>query len=265
MPEFSHQTFSKWHRLNHKFGHHGSTDSVVLFIDTFTEYNHPEIGIAAYNVLSRLGKNVIVPDIRCCGRPLISKGFLDEAKLKAYRLYSSLANYVEQGYDIVGLEPSGLFTLKDDYPNLLNISRDKVNKFIAACISIDSYLEKIKEQPSTLNQFKKLDNKIVFHGHCHQKSLEGTAPSIGVLKSLLQTEVEEINSGCCGMAGSFGYEAEHYQFSQKIGESRLFPKVRSCDNSDILIANGISCRQQILHGAKTEVKHLIQVLEEHLL
>ncbi len=262
---FSKQPFSKWYKLNHKFKHKNYNNSVILFIDTFTEYNHPEIGIAAYNVLKQLGKNVIVPEIQCCGRPLISKGFLDEAKLKAYRLHSSLANYVEQGYDIIGLEPSCIFTLKDDYSNLLNIDTDKLNKFIAACISIDSYLEKIQKQHSISDHFKKLKNKIVFHGHCHQKSLEGSEPSIRVLESLLQTEVEEINSGCCGMAGSFGYETEHYQFSQKIGESRLFPKIRSCNNSDILIANGTSCRQQIIHGTKADVKHLIQVLEQRLL
>ncbi len=264
LPKLCKQPFSKWYKINHKTNDTENGNSVVLFIDTFTEYNHPEIGISAYNVFKKLGKNVIIPPIQCCGRPLISKGFLNKAKRKAEQLYLSLAPYVERGYDIIGLEPSCIFTMQDDYLNLLNLNTDKLDKFKAACISIDSYLDKIQTKNSISNYFRKLDDKIIFHGHCHQKSLEGSESSIRVLKGLLRAEVEEINSGCCGMAGSFGYETEHYDFSQKIAESRLFPRIRSCNNSDILISNGISCRQQIKHGTHTEAKHLIQIVEEHL-
>lgn len=234
-------------------------NSVVLLIDTYTEFNHPEIGFAALKVLQSLGHHVICPAWHCCGRPLISKGFLKQAKESADLLVKSLLPYTTLGLPVIGLEPSCLFTLKDDYPDL---AQSEAAKLISqnAC-SFDAFLaEALEKGPSPWKERKDSPSQVRFHTHCHQKSLEGSDATRKILASLPHLHVEEIQSGCCGLAGSFGYEAEHYDFSMKIGETKLFPAVRALDDTVPIVANGMSCRSQIIHGTQRSPLHLAEFL-----
>jgi len=235
---------------------------VVLFDDTFTNYNHPAIGLAAVKVLVAAGYRPTLAPKVCCGRPMISKGLLEQARANAKRNVEVLAPYAERGLPIIGLEPSCLLTLRDEYLDLLpNDPRAKlvaqnsflIEEFIAA--HADEFRPYLKSKP---------DARILFHGHCYQKALTGTEP-LKTMLGLTGAKVSEIDSGCCGMAGSFGYEAEHYDLSMKIGEERLFPAVRAADADTILAASGMSCRHQIPAGTNREAKHPIEVMAEFLI
>lgn len=213
----------------------------VLLSDTYTEFYCPEVGIAAIHVLNRLGYHVTVPPWKCCGRPAISKGFLPKAKKNALELSQQLEPYIHQNIPIIGLEPSCLFTFFDEYRDFLGNSWNP-----SSCILFDSFIAKHLPLEGVLRR------KVALHGHCHHKAIEGMQDTLKVLKSV--AEVTEIPSGCCGMAGSFGYEKEHSAFSRKIGELHLLPFVRKLDQDTDVIANGFSCRTQI--GLYTDRKAL---------
>jgi len=188
------------------------------------EHNQPEIGLAAVKVLRKLGYEIIIPARCCCGRPQISKGLLQQARQKAVLVIKTLLPYASEKIPIIGLEPSCILTIKDDYPDLIPGTDSET--VAAMCMTIDEFLNSLVNKGEFNLNFKEGERKILFHGHCFQKALTGTQATMNVLKSLPSAEVEEIDSGCCGMAGSFGYEKEHYKFSMKVGEARLFPKVR---------------------------------------
>lgn len=236
---------------------------VVLFNDTFTEFNEPEIGVAAVRVLNRLGYRVVVPPRRCCGRPMISKGFLEEARQKALALTELLYPYALRNVPVIGLEPSCILTVKDDFLSVLGSKNEKAARVISVCTTFDEFLAGLLSEgfPS----FKESDREVKLHGHCHQKALVGTQPTLDVLRAIPGFRVSEAASGCCGMAGSFGYEAEHYDFSMKIGELRLFPAVRSSCSDTLWVANGFSCRTQIAGGTGRRAHHLAEVIEKSLL
>lgn len=265
LPRLAEKRFSTMANLSTE----GKKGSVVLFNDTFTEFYDPQIGISAVNVLEALGYHVIIPPWRCCGRPLLSKGFLKEAKEKAVRLIEALYPFAEQGLPIIGLEPSCILTIIDDYLALVGKEdselRTKAQKVIGACVTFDEFL--FQQLQNNNWPFKKSDvggQKILYHGHCYQKALKGTAASIGVLKALSLGEVVNIPSGCCGMAGSFGYEKEHYAFSLKIANLKLVPTIEENGDNAVVISNGTSCRHQIEHCAKKRPLHLAELLEKHL-
>lgn len=224
---------------------------VVLLSDTFTEFYCPEVGYAAIKVLNALGYRVTVPPWQCCGRPAISKGFLKHAKANANKLSLQLKPYMERSIPIIGLEPSCIFTLFDEYRDFVQNWEPK------NCFSIDAFLAM---HPSSL-QLKE-PQKVALHGHCHQKAIEGMQNTLKVLKSIQGLEVIEIPSGCCGMAGSFGYEAEHSAFSKSIGELKLLPFVRNLSEEIPLIASGYSCRTQIQTYTKKKALHLVEWLYE---
>lgn len=256
LPKAAPERFSSW--LNRQTRPE-RRKKVVLFNDTFTQFNHPEVGQAAIKVLDALGYEAIVPSWRCCGRPLISKGFLKQAKSYAHRLSKQLTHYAEQGYQIIGLEPSCLFTLTDDYPDLISSTA-----FIKACVTIDQFLaERLAVgEWSILTRSDPVE--VYLHGHCYQKALASMKSTKEVLQHLPGVKLTEIDSGCCGMAGSFGYEAEHYEFSLQIAEQKLFPALRKALPEAIVIANGMSCRSQIVHGTTHRPKHLIEFIAERL-
>jgi len=237
-------------------------DLVILFNDTYTEFNFPEIGFSTICVLQALSCNVIVPPYHCCGRPLLSKGLLDQAKNKALKLVTLLLPYAEKNIPIIGLEPSCILTLKDDYPSL--IEGKDAETLASVCMTFDAFVnKKIKNIPlNYIAASDSLPKKALFHGHCFQKaSSGGTSATMNVLKAIPSLEVSEINSGCCGMAGSFGYEKEHFDLSLAIAETRLFPAIRKASEDTLLIADGVSCRSQIQYGFGKTPKHLAQVLE----
>lgn len=259
LPPLAKQTFSQWLLKN---SHAAMGEEVVLFNDTFSEFNYPNIGISAYKVLCAMGYKVIVPPWNCCGRPLISKGLLKQAQIKAKKLISSLYPFAERGLPIIGLEPSCILTVKDDLRDL--VDDHKITSLMNACITFDEFIANHLQKGLQPPSFKLENRSVLLHGHCHQKALVGTKPTLSVLKAIPGFEVREIASGCCGMAGSFGYEKEHYDFSMKIGELRLFPAIRASLKDALIVADGFSCRSQIEHGTKRQAKHLAEVLADNL-
>jgi Fe-S oxidoreductase len=252
LPKLAKRKFSK--TVTHSEG----KNRVVLFSDTYTEFHFPEIGDSAKNVLEKLGYSVIIPTWECCGRPLISKGFLKKAKLQADKLIYLLYEYAINDYPIIILEPSCLSAIQDDYQGLLGYDHEKLQKVIKASVSFEAFID--GKLPA---QTQKQDVKVQLHGHCHQKALVGTESAQRVLKAL-GCDVAEIPSGCCGMAGSFGYEKEHYDFSMKIGELQLFPAIRSGSEVKWIVANGVSCRTQIHDGTGRQALHLAEIVAKLL-
>lgn len=260
LPPFAFRRFSS--RLKKIQGKQEGSLDVVLLNDCYTEYNYPNIGESALNVLQKLQRKVYVPPWSCCGRPLISKGLLPQAKKHAQALIDTLFPLAQAGHSIVGLEPSCILSIKDDYPSLIPCEKSHV--VARACLTFDEYLCQLVDQglfhPSPLSHEK--TDQVLVHGHCHQKSLIGMQPTMQVLQSIPQLEAELIPSGCCGVAGSFGYELEHYELSKQIGELSLLPAVRAASPDSFIIANGLSCRSQISHGTSREALHLAEFLNK---
>lgn len=235
-----------------------SDKKVVLFIDTYTQFFCPEIGLAAIKVIEKLGYEAIMLPWKCCGRPAFSKGKLEYAKQQGEALIQQLLPYAEKNIPILGLEPSCLFMLKDDYVGLMGSDHAAMRAVKNACIIFDEWLaQKLTDHP---HAFKAQTNRIKVHAHCHMKALVGSKPTLRSLQFIQNAKVEEIHSGCCGMAGSFGYETEHYEISQKIGELQLFPAIRHSQPDTIFVANGFSCRTQIKEGTGVNALHLAQVI-----
>lgn len=239
--------FSK--RLTHKT--HSNPD-VILFIDTYTEFNYPHIGAAAYSLLEKLGLKVHSPKWSCCGRPLISKGFLKEAKQKATALSKQLEPFKD--LPIIALEPSCLSALTDDYHSF-NID--------LKAVTLDEFL--FNHWENNPPHFAHKEENIALHTHCHQKALLGTLHTLNILKMLPGATLFEIDAGCCGMAGSFGYESEHYDFSLQIAKTKLIPSINALPSDTTLIANGLSCRSQINFTTNKRPQHLAEFLNEKLI
>lgn len=260
LPTFTSERFSAW--LKNTKNTFTSKKKVVLFNDTYNEYYSPHIGKAAVKVLNHFGYEAIVLPWTCCGRPFISKGLLEEARQHAKKTTETLLPFAKQGIPIVGLEPSCILTLQDDLTGIL--PGNDAQTVSAACIILDEFLYKLMQEhpfkPSKIAHLK----EVHVHTHCHQKALVGSKSTLEVLKGIPGVTCSEINSGCCGLAGSFGYEKEHYDFSMKIGEDRLLPAVRKCADGATIIANGMSCRSQISHGTGKTAKHLAELLADLL-
>lgn len=262
LPKIAKETFSKW------FAKQPITSfktTVVLFNDTFTQFNNPKIGQSAFRLLNFLGYNVILPKWKCCGKPYISKGMLEKARKRAEILVEELADYAKNGIPIIGLEPSCLFAIKNEFPDLVDDTfREKSENVAKMCTTLDKFLLNLLRQGKiSLNSHQ--ERAIKIHHHCHQKAYEGIVDLEEVLKNIPEYKVESIPSGCCGMAGSFGYEKEHYDFSMKIGHLVLFPTIRDCKEKTTIIANGFSCRSQIKQGTGQEAFHLAEILAKDIL
>ena len=261
LPLLAKQRFSTWFKSYRQSGH--LTREAVLLNDTFNEFNHPHIGQAAVHVLNALGFKVIVPEWSCCGRPALSKGVLALARKQAQALLNRLEPYARQGLPIIGLEPSCLLTLKDDYNGLLPEEDSLIplfEKMVLSCFTFDEFLNQLIEKGEFNFPVKQIRQQVMVHGHCYQKALVGMQPTLNVLKTIPGLEVAEIPSGCCGMAGSFGYEKEHYAISMKIGELVLLPAIRKSTAETWIIASGTSCRQQIWDGTQRRAMHLAEAL-----
>ncbi|MDX6379683.1 MAG: hypothetical protein QOI57_707, partial [Rubrobacteraceae bacterium] len=221
---------------------------VALFNDTWNEYQWPEIGTGAVRLFAAAGARVHLPKVVCCGRPMLSEGLVDAARENARRNLDLLTPLVERGIPLVGLEPSCILTLRDDYAKLLP-NDERVKKLAEATrLFEEALLELDAELPL------RSGSPVLLHGHCHQKALVGTGPTEKALALAPGTEVTVVDSGCCGMAGLFGYEKGHYEVSMKMGERRLFPAVREA-NESVVIAPGTSCREQISGGTGRRAQH----------
>jgi FAD/FMN-containing dehydrogenase/Fe-S oxidoreductase len=260
LPQFASETFTNWFRARQQRTQ-APRGSVVLFHDTFVTYNTPEIGRAAVELLEAAGYRVELVDKKCCGRPLISKGMLAEAKVYAAWNVAQLTPWVERGAVIVGLEPSCLLTLRDEVVELLR--SDEAKRVAQASFLLEEFLVQERAKGLSLN-FQAAPRRALLHGHCHQKAMVGTAPTVAVLQ-WANFEVTEVDSGCCGMAGSFGFEKEHYDLSVHLGQRRLAPAVAAQPASAEIVAPGVSCRQQIEHLTGRRAKHPAEVLREALL
>ncbi len=264
LPPFAREPFTRWYRRRQ-----ATTNSrhalrrVVLFNDTFNTYNDPHIAIAATEFLQAAGYDVLLPGHRCCGRPQLSKGLVDEARAAARDTVARLAPFAAAGIPIVGLEPSCLLILRDDYFALLPDDK-RVPQIAAVSLTFEEFVADLAGRGELPVTFHDEPRRLLLHGHCHQKALVGTAPARQALTLPRNYRLDEVDSGCCGMAGSFGYEAEHVEISQKMGERALFPAVNASDEETVIVAAGTSCRHQIAHGTGRQALHPAEVLRAAL-
>ncbi|MFQ5847049.1 MAG: FAD-binding and (Fe-S)-binding domain-containing protein [Candidatus Methylomirabilales bacterium] len=258
LPKFVRPTFRHWYEK--RGSPPGRRGPVLLLADTFMTYHYPEVGQAATELLERLGYQVLLADIPCCGRPMISKGLLDGAQALARTNVARLARRVARDIPIVGCEPSCLLTLRDEYRDL--VDSKEADGVAAASYLLEEFLLSRHPREELSRHFQQTAKPLFVHGHCHQKALVGTEPLLEVLGLVPGLQVQEVDAGCCGMAGSFGFEREHYDLSMAIGGLRLFPALAAVSPEAEIVAPGVSCRQQILHGTGRAAKHPVQILVE---
>jgi len=261
LPEFADQTFMDWWNTHKNASLRKTSDpkKVVLLIDFFTNYHDPEIGKAAVRFLESQGYVIRVPDFHEVGRPQISKGMLTHAKRILDDNLPKLASLADQGVPIIGLEPSEILTLRDEYLDLCDDDRLEQAEMVAEhAFTFEEFAKKTMQENKAPNSSPE-NNKVYIHGHCHAKALVGN--------SAIQQIIEEagfkpivLDTGCCGMAGSFGYEQDHYDVSMDIGEQRLFPALRNLPDDAIICAPGFSCRHQITHGVDRKAFHPAEIL-----
>ena len=262
MPSFARTPFTKWFKEHS--GNEQPKQQVVLFHDTFNTFNDPHVSVAAVEVLEACGFEVILPEHRCCGRPLISKGMVKQARAAAKDTVERLLPFAREGLPIIGLEPSCLLSLRDEYLFLLPES-EEVHIVAEHAVLFDEFIDKLAEHDELPITFTDTSRQILLHGHCHQRALVGTEPTRRILSLPENYEVREIDSSCCGMAGSFGYEKEHYMISRKMAERRLVPEMRSANGNTLLVAPGTSCRHQLQHFDLTPILHPAEVLRNAII
>jgi Fe-S oxidoreductase len=221
-------------------------------------FHETSVGISAVELLESCGYEVILAKAGCCQRPKISHGFLKKAKAEGEKTLLNLKKYIDQGMKVVVCEPGCASALTDDLPDL--IEDEELGKLVQENVMmIDVFIADEIEAGRIDPSFSSSYEKIVIHGHCHQKSLYGTQAMKSVLDNIPDLTVEVLDSGCCGMAGSFGYEKEHYEMSLKVGEDRLFPALRGKSDTTGVVACGFSCRHQIAHGTGVDAHHWVEV------
>jgi FAD/FMN-containing dehydrogenase/Fe-S oxidoreductase len=257
LPRFERRNLTVWFR-GRPTRREAPRGEITMLADSFTTYTEPGIGRATVELLELAGYRVQLVSAGCCGRASLSKGLLDDARHKASALVSTLA---ETGSPIVGCEPSCLLTLRDetlsllpDHPHTRAVAERvrQVEELLTE--AVDAGDLRLAEDSWVAGR------RILFHGHCHQKAEVGTAATVALLRRIPGVEVVELDAGCCGMAGSFGFEAEHYDVSMTVGEDRLFPAVRAEPDSTVVAATGVSCRQQVAHGTGRRAHHPVELV-----
>jgi FAD/FMN-containing dehydrogenase/Fe-S oxidoreductase len=264
LPTLYKTTLRRWYRRNRKELRSKTTSlgKVYLFCDEFTNYNDTQIGIQTIELLSRLGYEVIIPKHDDSGRAQMSKGLLDDAQRLARRNVSILKDLITEDTPLIGIEPSAILSFKDEYPKLVDAKDKPAAEALGKhAMMVEAFLRReIEKGNITSRHFTTANRQIALHGHCHQKALASVADSAFVLSLPENYQVQTIPSGCCGMAGSFGYEAEHYEMSMKIGSQVLFPSVTATPTDTIIAAPGTSCRHQIADGTGRQALHPVSVL-----
>jgi Fe-S oxidoreductase len=263
LPRFERETLLRWDARRERRGTPAPRGDVVLLADSFTTFTEPAVGGAAVELLERAGRRVRLQSAGCCGRASISKGLLGQARRMARAMVDRLEAEARRGTPIVGVEPSCLLTLRDEYLSLL--PGDPAAEAVAerARLVSDLLLEAIDAGDLALRADSPLaGRRIVFHGHCHEKAGVGTDATRALLERIPGAEVVELDAGCCGMAGSFGFESEHYGLSRTVGELRLFPALRAEPPETVVAASGVSCRQQIGHFAGRAARHPVELVAQ---
>ncbi len=262
-------TLKTYLKRNKDLKPNGSKDGkkVYLFVDEFTDYNDVEIGIKAVALLVKLGYQVEIPEHEISGRTYLSKGLIKEAKEFAIANVNSLKDIINEKTPLIGIEPSAILSYRDEYPDLVGKElKEAAIELGKSALMFDEFLaSEIDKGHISNSKFTKESRRIKLHGHCHQKAIASIKPTVRMLSLPEYYKVEEIKSGCCGMAGSFGYEKEHYELSMKVGELVLFPAVRESDAKTLIAAPGTSCRNQILDGTGRTAYHPIEILYDALL
>ena len=268
VPPFVRQTFESWFHARPAANGGARRGQVVLFHDTFMNHNYPDVGRAAVKVLEASGYEIILAPKVCCGRPMLSNGLAADARQHAQINVERLASFAQRGIPIVGCEPSCLMMLREDYLDLLP-GNDNARRVASQTFLIEEFLLRAAEDGSVASghplglDLRETSRSLVVHGHCHQKAAVGMGPTLDVLAWVPGYDAQPVDSGCCGMAGSFGYKAEHYDVSMAIGERVLFPTVRNNPDAGVVVS-GISCRQQVLHGTGRTGRHPVQWLADAL-
>ena len=239
-----------------------SIKTVYLFCDEFTNYNDVEIGKKAVKLLVALGYEVVMPKHGESGRTWLSKGLLRQARLRAQANVQTFSKLITDESPLIGIEPSAILTFRDEYPDLLRGEEQATARAIAPnVLMLEEFIDnEIKLGNISRDQFTDSKQEIKLHGHCQQKAVASLTPTLNVLSYPKNYTVTNIPSGCCGMAGSFGYEKEHYDISMKIGELVLFPAVRNASTDTLIAASGTSCRHQIHDGCDKQALHPIEIL-----
>ena len=275
LPRWRRDTFLQAHG---DAAHANATDvDVVLFVDTFTNYFEPENARAALGVLRAAGYRVHVARAAlsdrqrsrplCCGRTYLAAGMVDEAKREARRMLAALAPFVLRGTPIVGLEPACLLSLRDEY--LVMGLGDGASRLAKIALLIEEFLAREEPSRRLAGALRRLPEKhALLHGHCHQKAFDAVGAAKHVLGLIPELDIQIIESGCCGMAGSFGFDAAHYDVSMQMAELSLLPVVRGAPRDTLIVADGTSCRHQIADGTRgskqREALHVVRVLERAL-
>ena len=269
IPALSPLTLRAWEKRHFRQGAkvNYSKGKVCLFADEFTNYNESDIGIKAVMLLEKLGYEVIIPRHRESGRTFLSKGLLRSARKIAVKNIIMLRDIVSDDQPLVGIEPSALLTFRDEYPEIAGraLSSDARTLARNAFLLEEFICREIDRGNISPEQFTDKAMKVLLHGHCQQKAIASTAPTVRMLSLPVNYRVEEINDGCCGMAGAFGYEKEHYDLSMKIGEMVLFPSVRSAAEDTVITAPGTSCRHHIKDGTGRKAVHPVEVMYDALI
>jgi Fe-S oxidoreductase len=265
LPRYAHETLMHYNEKRH-FNEDGKP-IVWLFADEFTSYNNVSLGITTILLLERLGYNVRIPQHIESGRTYLSKGMLRKAKRVANRNVQLLSDLVNNNAPLIGVEPSAILTLRDEYPDLVDdVFALPANSLAENTFTIEEFLWKeMKDGRISQSQFTDEPRTIHFHGHCYQKALSDTNYTKLILSFPKNYNVLEIKSGCCGMAGSFGLEKEHVSLSVKIGEMALFPHVRSHATSSDIVVSGISCKHHVENNTGCSTSHPVEILYKALI
>ena len=261
LPAYASETFTTWYRKNRKTPLNAEGKEVALFVDTYLNYFEPSVGKAALSLLESSGYQVFLADVGCCQRPAISHGFLRDAKRRAHPMLTQLDSFLKKGWPVVVCEPSCASALTDDLVDLVD-EEGLAERLKNQVYMIDQFLAaEVREGKVALTHLRAKHTELTIHGHCHQKALFGTQSMHRILQGIDGLNCTEVDSGCCGMAGSFGYEKEHYELSQKMGERALFPAIRESSSDTAVIACGFSCRHQIEHFTGRKAIHWVELFE----
>ena len=262
LPRFARRSLGDWFRRRAPV-RPGTRGDVMFFGDSFSSYTEPEIGIASIELLERAGWRVQLVDDVCCGRSQISKGLLHAAKKNHSALLDRLGPAAVAGIPIVGIEPSCVFALKDELVALSGAD-SRAPAIARQARLVDELIVEAIDDGSLPTPHDPGPRPILFHGHCHQKAASALSPSVRLLERIPGAQVSVLDAGCCGMAGSFGFERDHYDLAIQIGEMRLFPAVRSSPDAQVA-ATGVSCRQQIAHGTGRRAEHPVTLLHRAIM
>ena len=269
IPALSPVTLRKWEKRHNKIRKRPAhtKGSVCLFADEFTNYNDSDIGIKAVMLLESLGYDVTIPRHKESGRTFLSKGLLRNAKEIAVNNIKLLKDIINDEHPLVGIEPSALLAFRDEYPEMAGRQFEEDARSIARnAFLFEEFVCREADKGNIIpEQFTDRTLKILLHGHCQQKAIASTEPTHRMLSMPANYHVDEIDDGCCGMAGAFGYEKEHYDLSMKIGEMVLFPAVRSASEETVIAASGTSCRHHIVDGTGRKALHPVEVMYNALI